>query len=71
MFNLYLSYNTTNKFGFNQMDNKVAIDPIAKVIHNMKINGSNFTWTKKTNRMNQSPIQLHVTWIKSGKNLRQ
>ena len=53
------------------MDNKVGIDPIVKVIHNMKINGSNFTWTKKTNRMNQSPIQLHVTWIKSGKNLRQ
>ena len=56
------------------MDNKVGIDPIAKVIHNMKINGSNFTWTKKTNRMIsmiQSPIQLHVTWMKSGKNLRQ
>jgi hypothetical protein len=71
MLKLYLSYNVINKFGFNQMDNKVAIDQIAKVIHNMKINGSDFTWTKKTNKMNQSQIQLHLTWMKSGKNLRQ
>jgi len=71
MLKLYLSYNMINKFGFNQMDNKVAIDQIAKVIHNMKINGSDFTWTKKTNKMNQSQIQLHLTWMKSGKNLRQ
>lgn len=60
-----------NKLVPNQMDNKVGIDQTAKVIHNMKINGSNFTWTKKTNRMNQSQIQLHLTWMKSGKNLRQ